>query len=529
MEKLTEKNKEYLLSNSPYVLPDNPTKQGWNAHEIKNKMVSPLLILYQWIKTLVDDTNLNDEEIRHLIEALSNDFISYKKGIEEGSIIVNRTFNDATGRKIDLTYETIDNVKRSLELLEIKIRNGTIPAHSYLNGSTVKTIKSIQDELDALKNDSLNRKSILDITDYYVDENNISIIGEAAIRQFIMEGGAGISINISNNEKRIYVPLSIDNDFIEFGSVFSKEFFIESHSLKIKNNAEIEQSHCLLNIVVANPQKEALQELTKIQIGETTYYISTDYIKQNEKGAPNGVATLDEHGKIPSSELPSFVDDVVEVTTYSKLPTNGAEGKIYVTLDTNLTYRWSGTQYVEISPSLALGETSSTAYAGDKGKANAEAIKELQSKDASFEILLKGKQDKLINGETIKTLHGVSLLGKGDIVTQSFIRFADDSEGTNMTPIKNKQKYFGVYIGVEPSENPSDYKWIKYQDEIPKATAQTLGGIKANPKTTSDTVEVKIGEDGMLYVTPTDISGKQDTAIYDEKEGTLSFINTIRS
>lgn len=83
MEKLTEKNKEYLLSNSPYVLPDNPTKQGWNAHEIKSKMVSPLLILYQWIKTLVDDTNLNDEEIRNLIEALSNDFISYKKVLKK--------------------------------------------------------------------------------------------------------------------------------------------------------------------------------------------------------------------------------------------------------------------------------------------------------------------------------------------------------------------------------------------------------------------------------------------------------------
>lgn len=206
MEKLTEKNKEYLLSNSPYVLPDNPTKQGWSAHEIKSKMVSPLLILYQWIKTLVDDTNLSDDEIRNLIDSLSNEFVSYKKGIEDGSIIANRSFNDATGRKIDLTYETIDNVKRSLESLEIKIRNGTIPAHSYLSGSTVKTIKSIQDELDELKKDSLNRKSILDITEYYVDENNISIVGEAAIRQFIMEGGAGISLSVSNNEKRIYVP-----------------------------------------------------------------------------------------------------------------------------------------------------------------------------------------------------------------------------------------------------------------------------------------------------------------------------------
>jgi hypothetical protein len=66
--------------------------------------------------------------------------------------------------------------------------------------------------------------------------------------------------------------------------------------------------------------------------------------------------------------LPAYVDDVIEVATFNELPEVGEAGKIYVTLDTNLTYRWSGTRYIEISQSLALGETSSTAYAGDKGK-----------------------------------------------------------------------------------------------------------------------------------------------------------------
>jgi hypothetical protein len=73
-------------------------------------------------------------------------------------------------------------------------------------------------------------------------------------------------------------------------------------------------------------------------------------------------------GKVPSTQLPSYVDDVVEVANYAALPVTGETGKIYVTLDTNLTYRWSGTAYVEISASLALGETSSTAYRGDRGK-----------------------------------------------------------------------------------------------------------------------------------------------------------------
>lgn len=85
-------------------------------------------------------------------------------------------------------------------------------------------------------------------------------------------------------------------------------------------------------------------------------------------GAANGVAELDGTGKVPSSQLPSYVDDVEEYANLAAFPVTGESGKIYIALDTNLTYRWGGTTYVEISPSLALGETSSSAYRGDRGK-----------------------------------------------------------------------------------------------------------------------------------------------------------------
>lgn len=86
------------------------------------------------------------------------------------------------------------------------------------------------------------------------------------------------------------------------------------------------------------------------------------------KGANNGLAELDASGKIPTSQLPSYVDDVVEYASTSAFPSTGESGVIYIALDTNKTYRWSGSGYVEISESLALGETSSTAYRGDRGK-----------------------------------------------------------------------------------------------------------------------------------------------------------------
>jgi hypothetical protein len=103
------------------------------------------------------------------------------------------------------------------------------------------------------------------------------------------------------------------------------------------------------------------------------------------KGAANGLAELDSSGKVPSSQLPSYVDDVLEYNGKSSFPSSGETGKIYVDTSTNLTYRWSGSAYVEISASLALGTTSSTAYAGDKGAANASSIASLTTRVTNLE------------------------------------------------------------------------------------------------------------------------------------------------
>ena len=91
-------------------------------------------------------------------------------------------------------------------------------------------------------------------------------------------------------------------------------------------------------------------------------------IPATDKGNAGGVAELDANGMVPSAQLPSYVDDVLEYASLSAFPAAGESGKIYVALDTNKTYRWSGSAYAEISESLALGETSSTAYRGDRGK-----------------------------------------------------------------------------------------------------------------------------------------------------------------
>ena len=90
-------------------------------------------------------------------------------------------------------------------------------------------------------------------------------------------------------------------------------------------------------------------------------------IPTSQKGVASGVAELDENGLVPSSQLPSYVDDVIEGNGTSAFPSTGEAGKIYVDTSSNKTYRWSGSTYVEISSSLALGTTSSTAFRGDLG------------------------------------------------------------------------------------------------------------------------------------------------------------------
>lgn len=150
----------------------------------------------------------------------------------------------------------------------------------------------------------------------------------------------------------------------------------------------------------------AIRSLTNALDSVDTYSRATrnqlDTFK-NTKGKSQGIAPLDENGKVASSYLPSYVDDVLEYNTRTAFPTTGESGKIYIALDTNKTYRWGGTTYVELKSNIALGETSSTAYAGDKGKKNREDIENLQSNQSKFNTSLADVRSSFNNYASAKT------------------------------------------------------------------------------------------------------------------------------
>ena len=138
--------------------------------------------------------------------------------------------------------------------------------------------------------------------------------------------------------------LTVNGDTLVTG-----ELQVSSHIVMNRNNSD----SIIVGSIIINDGKS----------GKIT---CTDVVTTNENKA-NGLLRLDSGGLVPSTFLPSYVDDVIECSSSDAMPGDGEAGKIYVTLDDNKTWRWSGTQYVEISASLALGTTSSTAYRGDHG------------------------------------------------------------------------------------------------------------------------------------------------------------------
>lgn len=221
-----------------------------------------------------------------------------------------------------------------------------------------------------------------------------------------------VSWNTIKSGNNIYMDIRIANATASMDGLMSKEDYVELNTtipgqieelkeadsninnriddLDDKIDKEIADREAEIDRIenkfdgVTDALEDALQkEIENRKAGDTTITNSLNAFIST-KGQPSGLAELDSTGKVPAAQLPSYVDDVLEFSTKAQFPQIGETGKIYVSKDTNLTYRWTGTQYLEISQSLALGETPSTAYPGDKGKANRDALNSMPTKLTSY-------------------------------------------------------------------------------------------------------------------------------------------------
>ena len=138
--------------------------------------------------------------------------------------------------------------------------------------------------------------------------------------------------------------------------------------VKVQNGYEIDELHDVSVVGRVNNSLLGYDLASNLHVFKTvSQWLGYTPINATLIGAASGIVPLNSSSKIDQTYLPSYVDDILEYDNAGLFPAIGETGKIYVALNSNLTYRWSGTGYIEISPSLALGETSATAYRGDRG------------------------------------------------------------------------------------------------------------------------------------------------------------------
>jgi hypothetical protein len=221
--------------------------------------------------------------------------------------------------------------------------------------------------------------------------------------------------------------------------------------------------------------------ITGITSGNVTTALGFTPENAANKGIANGYASLDGGGLVPSTQLPSYVDDVLEFANLAALPATGETGKIYVALDTNKIYRWSGATYIEVSPTVG------TIWGGITGTL---------SNQTDLQSALNAKQASLSGTGFVKSTSGTIsydtatyypnptgttsqyVAGDGSLITfpvagqsGSLVRLVRNQTGATLT------KGTVVYISGATGNNPVVAKALATGDAT---SAQTFGLLQAN-------------------------------------------------
>lgn len=228
----------------------------------------------------------------------------------------------------------------------------------------------------------------------------------------------------------------------------------------------------------------------------TSGVLSADRIPNITDAKITSVSATKLVGTVSETNLPSYVDDVIEYESQSAFPQTGESGKIYVDTSTNKTYRWSGSIYVEISASLAIGETESTAFRGDYGNV---AYQHAQAKGSQFASgmykIETNAEGHIINANAV-TKSDITALG----VPAQDTTYADATvSASGLMSAADKTKLDGIEEGANNFHLPeggSDGQYLKKSTsgliwgDIGNATVSTPGLMSAEDKEKLDSIVV---------------------------------------
>ena len=258
-----------------------------------------------------------------------------QNGKEKGSFNVNQ----ATDSIVDLTYET-----------------GT---------ASTAGVTKLYDSTGTNTDGTMTQAAINTALTGKAEVEHDHAIGDITGLQSSLDGKA---LKSHNHDSRYYTETEMDTKLAgkaDTGHTHDDRYYTESEmDSKLSGKADTDHNHDDMYYT----ESEMDTKLNKKS--DTGHKHSASDITSGTLSAsrlPN-IPVSKLSGTIAAANLPSYVDDVMEYNGKANFPTAGETGKIYVDTATNLTYRWGGSAYVEISPSLALGTTSSTAYRGDLGQ-----------------------------------------------------------------------------------------------------------------------------------------------------------------
>lgn len=271
------------------------------------------------------------------------------------------------------------------------------------------------------------------------------------------------------------------NEILNFLTGYEDTDTLQSILSDLKNEISQNITEIESNLTSHINNKNNPHNVTKQQVGLSN--VTNDaQVKRSEMGTANGIATLNEQGLIPSNQLPSYVDDVIDCyATYSKEEDGtlsniklysdaehqnvitGESGKIYVDItgsDSAYQFRWTGTQFTVVGAPTVIGEVTGTAFDGARGKAlenktdshigntlnphnvtkaqigleNVDNTSDINKPISNaVQIALDNKQNTLVSGTNIKTINGQSILGEGDLTISGSSNVGEVDPNSNGT------------------------------------------------------------------------------------------------
>ena len=261
----------------------------------------------------------------------------------------------------------------------------------------------------------------------------------------------------------------------------------------------------------------------------------------SQVGVPNGAASLDGTGKVPSTQLPSYVDDVVEYANLAAFPGTGETGKIYVALDTNKCYRWSGTAYVEISPSevnSVAGKTGIVTLAkADVGLSNVDNTSDLNKPiSTATQTALNAKEDSITAGTTAQ-------YWRGDKTFQTLDKAAVGLSNVDNTSDANKPISTATQTALNDKANLSHTHALSdltqssaTNGQVPSWNGTNWVPVTPSPGVTDHTLLTNIGTNThaqidafMANTTNVYTDSKEPTGFFTRSTTTLSFDNGTRN